>query len=462
MLVGLDGTDARTAIAGVSERAGWEPHIDANGIRYYMVGEHVAQGPPPVGSTPVATLVRLDLARGPVEQIPDVIGDSANFRSRVFYYRRAVAGARLPELHYRNAAGADRSLGGSAGAVQLFGGDKLYFVAGDDRNLSRITSFAAEIETVRAHVTRFLIRDDDKMAVLSVTENGRAQSLTLDLQTREERKLPGGNPDRWIGFAGPLFVYSEAAAGSTNGKFHTYNTQTGEDHVIELPAGLSDVSAIVPRNNSDLQLWFDSHGRVGQFSPSAMTVELLDFRPLSPSFTDDGRFLIYLDPDPNADAAQPAGRLLVRDADFQSPPRALSDPGTVVPSFGFFFLPKRDSKPIFVFWSHFARSAADLYFADIETGEKQLVASAISEVTVDASRLRGIVRVSQQDAVGDLVEKDLTTGEETQIAHRVSDAAFAGSDVIFVIRERVPADIDGLWVGCLSMDEEQRRQGCRH
>lgn len=442
-------------LSDISERDIWEPQTDGNGLIYYMTHEGLAEGPPPLGRTPMATLVRLDLARGPQEEIPNVVSYSASKEAREWWYHVAPAGAHLPELHYRNAAGADRNLGGSSGALQPFGGDKLYFVAGDDRVLTRVPSFTADVQPIRAHVNRFIVRSDEKKAVVGVTENGRAQTLLIDLETRQERPLPGTSPCCWRGFSGAVFGYAESATAATPGKLHDFDVETGEDRVVELPPGLTDVSAIAGRPHSDQQLWFDSRGNFGVFTPATMTVRLTDFRPLAPTFTDDGRLLIYIDPDPKE--SPPAGKLMVRDADLTGPPRALSDPGTLVPANGFFFLP--DEKRTFVFWSHFGRSAADLYFADPATGDKRLVASAISEVVVTPRRLLGIVRVSPQDAVGDLVDRDLTTGVETVFAHRVADGTFAGDDVVFVLRERTPSDIDGLWVTCQGTDE-RRRQGC--
>jgi hypothetical protein len=57
----------------------------------------------------------------------------------------------------------------------------------------------------------------------------------------------------------------------------------------------------------------------------------------------------------------------------------------------------------------------------------------------------GIVRVSEQDLVGDLVNKDLIMDKETVLAHSVADATVWGMRVAFVIRERIGTPNDGLW-----------------
>jgi hypothetical protein len=218
--------------------------------------------------------------------------------------------------------------------------------------------------------------------------------------------------------------------------------ESGIDGVVTLPQGLSDVSSIIGRPMNDDSLFVDSMGRMAVVSnenPSAGRV--LDIRPVSPTFSEDGRYLVYVDPDPDQ---MGEGRLMVQDGDFAQPPRLLSPSGSLVPPGGYFFIAD-GMRRILVFWAHFGRNASDLYFGNHETGEARVVAEGISEVTVTPRRVFGIVRVSEQDLVGELVNKDLVMSKETVLAHSVSDATVWGTRVAFVIRERIATLNDGLW-----------------
>src|SRR5262245_33225649 len=63
-MVGWDDGQQHKIIAGVANRDLWTPAIDPQGIHYYMVDERMFEGPQPTGSTPVATLARVDLDQG--------------------------------------------------------------------------------------------------------------------------------------------------------------------------------------------------------------------------------------------------------------------------------------------------------------------------------------------------------------------------------------------------------------
>jgi hypothetical protein len=226
------------------------------------------------------------------------------------------------------------------------------------------------------------------------------------------------------------------------GKMHAFDVETGADRVVLLPTGLADVSSVVERPHTDEALFGDSQGRlaVGPATDPAMS-KVLDIRPVTPSFSEDGRHFIYLEPDP---VVQGEGRLMVKDGDLFQPPRALSPEGALVPQGGYFFIAD-GMRRILVFWAHYGRNASDLYFSNHETGDHRVVANGISEVTVTARRVFGIVRVSEQDLVGELVNKDLNRDQEIVLAHSVADATVWGSRVAFVIRERVASKNDGLW-----------------
>jgi hypothetical protein len=441
-IVGYETGDKRLLLAGVADRDSWRPQSDSKGVRYVMVDEHFVDGGSMVGApAAVATLVRLDLTHGELERIPDVSTFSVSPTGQ-FFYRAVTAGSRLPELHLRTTQGADRPLGPSAGAAQIVGPDRLYFVAGEDRVLSRIASADAPVEAIQPKVSRFLLSDDERWVVTQTSDQGKALTVALELPTGRKRVLPGVNPCCWMGFNGAEFVYSESAAGAAQGTLHAFDVTSGADRAITLPQGLSDVSSIIGRPMSDDSLYIDSQGRLALVSnenPSAGRV--LDIRPVSPAFSEDGRYLVYVDPDPQA---MGEGRLMVQDGEFTRPPRLLSPAGSLVPPGGYFFIPDGERR-ILVFWAHFGRNASDLYFGNHESGETRIVAEGISEVTVTARRVFGIVRVSEQDLVGELVNKDLIMNQETVLAHSVSDASVWGTRVAFVIRERIPTVNDGLW-----------------
>jgi hypothetical protein len=452
--------EPRRLIAQVADRSDWAPGIDAAGVRYYMTNETVLGGPPPSGSKPVGELTRVDLARGVLERIPGVL----NYRlhGAEWLYWKGVSGQDLSELHFRGQSGVDRVLGLSNGDAQVFGPERIYFVAGEDKTLSRITAVDGPVEPLRSHVTRFLIRPDHKLAIVTVLEQKTSRTLVLDLVTRMERAVPGDSLCCWRGFSGPIFVYAESASGAKPGKLHSFNTDTHEDRVLVLPPGLADVSAILPRPRSGEALFLDSPGQLARYQPPD-TVRVLGIRPLAPAFSADGRYLIYIEPDLRR-PTPPGGRLMVWDAEYKEPARVLSPPGTVVPDPGYFFIDPaidpngvRAPRPQLAFWARFGHAAPDLYFAEYETGDIRVVARGIQQLSVTSKQITGIVRVSQQDLVGDLIDKDLMKNEEQVLASQVSDAVFFGPQVAFIVRERASSPHDGLWATCLGPEGPARR-----
>src|SRR6185436_9787921 len=446
-IVRYDTGEKRLVLQNVSARDGWKPQQDGKGVRYVMVDEHLVDGGSAAGaSSPVATLVRLDLSKGELERIPEVTTFLTNAEGQ-FFYRTVSAGSKLPELKLRTSLGTDRSLGPSSGNAQLVARDRMYFVAGETKTLSRIVGPEAPVEVIHEKVNRFLLSDDETWVVLQTTnEMGKSETVARELATGMTRVLPGVNPCCWQGFigSGAEFMYSEIAMGNVPGKLHAFDVKTGVDRVVNLPQGLFDVSSIIGRPMSDDSLFVDSRGHLAVVSnedPSAGRV--LDIHPLTPTFSEDGRYLIYIDPDPDP-AVNGEGRLMVQEGEFTQPPRVLSPPGSLVPPGGYFFIAD-GTRRILVFWAHFGRNASDLYFGNHESGEARVVADGISEVTVTPRRVFGIVRVSEQDLTGELVNKDLVMNKETVLAHSVSEATVWGMRVAFVIRERIATSNDGLW-----------------
>jgi hypothetical protein len=442
-LANYETGETRRLLENVADRDVWRIQVDMSGVRYVMVDERsVAAGSSMGVQTPVGTLVRLDLVRGELERIPDVSSYTVISGTNQFFYRTVTAGSRLPELFYRTAEAVTRPMGPSAGAAHVVAPGRMYFVTGEDRVLNRITAADAPVETIRTKVSRFMLNDDESWVVLQTADMGKSVTLAQQIGTGVERKLPGTNPCCWMGFSGNEFVYSESAAAGMPGKLHGFDVGTGADRVVSLPRGLADVSSVMARPHSTQSLYGDSQGRLA-LAPSGDPAagRLLDLRPMSPSFTEDGRHFLYIEPDP---IVQGEGKLMAIDGDFTQPPRVLSPEGALVPQGGFFFIADGERR-ILVFWAHRGRNASDLYFGNHESGEHRVVADGISEVTVTPRRVFGILRVSEQDLTGELVNKDLNLDHETVLAHSVADATVWGARVAFIIRERVPSKHDGLW-----------------
>jgi hypothetical protein len=439
-LVNWDTGAHRVLVSNRSDR--WGVDEDADGIRYYMQGERTFPSP---DSAAVATLARVSLEAGIVETIPDVtsfgaIRDGVAAERYRFYYRQMVAGSDTARLHLRSPDGADRVIGEGVGPLQITEQGHIYFVTGEERVLTRLERFDGPLEPIRKGVTRFLLSGDERFVLLTAVEAGKGQTLALDLVEKVERKVPG-NPCCWLQLAGPSFVYAEAATGTAPARLHTFGIDKGTDEVLELPPGLVDVVSITGRPDSEDTLFIDSRRQIAQLRPGRdPRFRMLDLRPTTPQFSPDGKQLLYIEPeqfDPTVE-----GRLMIVDGDFERPPRQISPRGALVGAGGFFFI--SGPEPL-VFWAHYARGNSDLYFANPLTGSSRVVAESISEVTVTARRIVGIVRLSLQDLVGDLVERDPVTGDELVLGHGVSDFSLLGSKVAFVVRERVVSPREGLW-----------------
>lgn len=161
------------------------------------------------------------------------------------------------------------------------------------------------------------------------------------------------------------------------------------------------------------------------------------------------------------------------------PPTMISPPGLLVTTqngAGYRFIPKDDTpgdtrddseKPqIFAFWAHFGRASADLYFADLEGGESgalptglRLIARAIQSVSISEHEILGVMNMSQQDGVGDFIDRDLDKGVDRLFAQAVSQVAVRGgatpstSYAAYIIRGRSDSDRSGLWLTTLAPPE---------
>jgi hypothetical protein len=443
-VVPWEGGEARLVVADRSDTSGWSHRDDATGIRYFMLDERRN----PSGAGSLATLVRVSLTEGVLERIPDVSSFSAMGAAR-FFYQRPIAGSPLRELHLRVPTGEDLVVGRPTGQVQFARDDRIYMIAGDDRTWQIWKGPGQPSEKLRAGVSRFLLRGDEGLAILVVSEMGRPQTVLFDMVTRKERKLPVQNPCCWLRFEGTTFVFGESAnpTAGAPARLHFFDTKSDEDRVLAMPEGLADVTAFGasrPGHPNEL-FYFDSKRRIAVQRPGAdPPIRLLPLQPLSQKFTSDGKWLVYIEPDADKPPAGelPAGVLMAIDGDFSQPPRQLSPPGLLVTQNGFFFIGGPD--PL-VFWGHYGRGASDLFYANHETGAVKRAAQGISEVSVTSRHVFGIMRVSLQDLTGELVRKDVMTGEEQLIESSVMDFTVEEGRLAITVRERAASGRDGLW-----------------
>ncbi len=154
---------------------------------------------------------------------------------------------------------------------------------------------------------------------------------------------------------------------------------------------------------------------------------------------------------------------MFQDADHTDQPATMvSPPGLLVNAQhgAAYFFTSGDNGQLLVFWAHLGRSTSDLYFADYTEGllptNLRLIAKSILSVSVSAHTLFGIVNMSQQDGVGDLVYRDIDTGTDTLYAQAVLDATScpSGHDCanmfLYVVRGRSDSDRSGLWIDSLA------------
>lgn len=421
----------------------------------------------------VGTLVRLDPHLQPNVSFGNVSTFTLDSRhdSRLLY--RQVPPDDTPGLFLWDGQDS-RRLGDVANIslldMQVAGSGTAYFVLGSDRVLSRLDKLTDTVQDLHPNVSRFLLRGDEKYATLSLSKAGTSTTVVLELQSGREIPLARPNPCCWLGFANPdLFTYSQSASSGTPAEYHTLDLVSGIDTTLVLPAPLVDYWSVVNRPQSDEDLYLDSAGHGVFWGHNDLQVRRVvqrfgtdePARMLSPIFSRDGRYLIYLDPLPTTQAEPYRhGPLIVRDADLVTEPRQLSTPGMTVEEGHLFFIegPSTDAGASFilVFWANVVRGTSDLFFANHETGELKVVAGAIGSVSVDSQRIFGTVNESAQDAVGDLVVKDVRDNRERILARAVAEATQSGYPVepglvAYTVRGRVSSDHDGLWGTTLTL-----------
>ena len=464
------GTQQRLVIADRSDR--WSS-LPAGSSLFTMVKEQVS------GGEAVGTLVRLDSNFQPQETFENVSTFAAVSDNRLLY-RQVPMDNQTPGLFLWDGQDSLR-LGDVANVydydAQFADSGMAYFVLGNDKILSRLGNLTDTKQDLHSYVSSFSLRHDEQYAALSLLNAGTSTIVVLDVQAGKDIPLARPNPCCLLGFKDPnLFTYAQRASGGAPAEYHTLDLVSGVDTTLVLPAALADVVALMERPNSDESLFLDSKDRgvffgkddhqarrtVMRVDPA--TQQVVPALMLSPGYSPDGQYLLYIDPQPlTVSEPDPHGPLLVQDVGFvdqpvEHPPRQISTPGMSVGSGNYRFIdgPTTDAGPsvILFFWANVVRASSDLYFANIntETIELKVVGSAIGNVLVaDYNHIIGTVNVSAQDATGDLVVQDVEDSGGRMLAHAVTTGFTLGYGfVAYVVRGRVSNDHDGLWVTTLT------------
>jgi hypothetical protein len=501
----------RMALANFSsccgEQTGWWPQSDypatptgANGItgeHYFMADEHVVESKN--GTARAASLVRLGSTFNEEFRIDDVglgaymrftvpIGvlvdsppagtDCPGFPGlhnncpQLFFERPPAKGQTLPTLMLWDGTG-EMPVGldsGGLSSIQIFGGNA-YLLLDDKHVLTRFRRPAGALDSLRENVAGFSVSGDEHYAALSITDGGKSRTVILDLKTGLEISLPNPNPWRWAGFSGNTFFYYMSATPTSSGQIeiHAFNVTTGEEQLSLIPKPLTSIPSSMDRPNSNERLLLDSAGHGVFTNKNDLTAKRVLQGPLvTPSFSPDGSFLIYVDPAaPTTYDTFTKGALMFQNADTAgtAPATMVSIPAQLVGAqYGasYFFI-DGDKGKILVFWAHFGRESSGLFFADyyqpgsLPTNLHQ-VSEQIMYVSISEHSLFGIVNVSQQDDVGDLIYRDLDHNLDKLFAQGVADNTEHTDSSrttwsAYIVRGRTDSDRSGLWLTTVTPPE---------
>jgi hypothetical protein len=461
-IASCDGTQQRQIIADWSDR--WSP-TGAGDFLFIMVDERqVTSGAAGQGPTEsVGTLVRTDWDYSPRVAFENVSTFALGPYNNRLLYRQVLGGNQTPGLFLWD--GQDQLRLGDVANVydfdaQIAGSGMAYFVLGSDRVLSRLDKLTDTKQDLHPNVISFYLRGDEQYAALSLATG---TTVVLNIQSGQDIPLASPNPFA-LGFADQDRVtYSQSAIGAAPAEYHTLDLTTGADTFVVLPAPLVNLAAVMPRPQSDEVLYLDNQGHGVFFGQNDQQERrAVPVTMLSPQFSPEGQYLIYIDQQPATEAQPgPHGLLMVQDAELVNPPSQISTPGMAVDAGSFFFIqgPSTDGgvSYILVFWASIVVGSADLYFANYQTGDLRVVASSIGNVQVDSQRIFGTVNESAQDATGDLVVQDVLSGKSRLLAHAVSEATQwydpnPGAQFVrvgYVVRGRASSDHDGVWLTTL-------------
>jgi hypothetical protein len=489
-----DGTLQRKIVTNRSDT--WGEQYNA-GDRYFMVDEHLVTSG--TGSVRAASLVRLGptldeefrldgIARYAIFNVPiDTIVEHPaagqtcpgfpNLTSdcpQLFYERPAEAGQTYPTLMLWDGQ-SHLPIGADAGSFQVQTvGRNAYFLVGDQHVLTRLNRPRYALDSLRGNVFSFMVSGDEHYVAITVNEDNKSKTVVRNLVTGAEISLARPNPSGWGGFQGDTFSYSQNATSSAPAELHALSLTTGQDTFQPLPSPLVNAAQSLPRcqNNDDRckqygdeRLLLDSLGH-GVFTG---TNDLVARRTLSgplltPDFSPDGKYLLYVSP-----AAQTLldttiqGPLMFQDADLTTQaPTMVSPPGLLLNAQNgkSYFFTDGDKGQVLAFWSHLGRASSDLYFADYQGGALptglRLIAKSILSVAISAHSLFGILNMSQQDGVGDLVYRDIDKGVDVRYAQAVQDVAQCPTTLpctdlfAYIVVGRSDSSRSGLWLASLA------------
>jgi hypothetical protein len=483
----FDGTRQRKVVANRSDH--WQEQGPYNaGDRYFMADERLVATNG--GMARVATLVRLGPTldeefrldgiwaylrftvpiRAVVSQPQD--GQACpGFSSlkddcpQLFFERPALPGQKYPTLFLWDGAN-EIPVGADSGSFQLqtLGSGSTYFLFEDQRTLVRLLRPQNTLQLLRANVSRFSVSGDERYAAVTVMDDGKQKTVILDFANGVEIPLADPNPSGWGGFGNSAFYYSQNATSSAPAELHVLDLTTGEDKFDVLPSPLANLAGALDRPSSDERLLLDSFGQGVFTSRSDLVARRTLAGPLlTPSFTPDGKYLIYISPAaPTLYDTAIQGSLMFQDSELLHQASMVSPSGLLVGAQNGpgYFVTDPETAPVLVFWAHLGRASSDLYFADYRRGRVPTrlrpIAKAIMSVSISAHTLFGIVNMSQQDGVGDLVFVDIDAGEQTLYAHAVSEAADHGGEDLstsyaaYIVRGRADSDRSGLWLTTLA------------
>jgi hypothetical protein len=496
----FDGTSQRKVLTDLSDY--WNEQGPYNaGDRYFMVDEHLVASPS--GDVRAASLVRLGptldeefrldgivrymritVPIGAVYDNPQPGQTCPGFSTlqndcpQLYYERATETGQTYPTLMLWDGANYF-PIGADSGSFQIQTlGNNAYFLLDDQHTLTRFRRPGYALESLRSNVVNFSVSGDEHYVALAVTDDNKSKTVVRDLTTGIEIPLARPNPSGWGGFGGSTFYYSQNATSSAPAELHALDLVTGQDTFQTLPSPLVNLAQAPDRCSrdgngnvidercqaTDERLLLDSSGH-GVFTGRNDLVarRTLAGPLLTPSFTFDGKYLVYISPAAGTlyDTTV-QGPLMFQDAELTThPPTMVSPPGLLVnaqdgPSY--FFTDGDQSKDLLVFWAHLGRASSDLFFADypggaLPTGLRQ-IAKSIFSVSVSAHILFGILNMSQQDGVGDLVLRDIDHGTDIRYAQAVAEVNQCPADQLpscanwfaYVVRGRTDSDRSGLWL----------------
>jgi hypothetical protein len=481
----FDGTSQRKVVANRSDYWG-EQGPDNAGDRYFMVDEHlVASGGSSVRAGSLVRLsptldeefrlegislyTRISVSIGALYDSPPPGKKCPGFPTlendcpQLLYERPLASGQSLPTLMLWDGTN-HLPLGADSGSFQMQqAGNNLYFLLDDTHTLTRFKRPSYTLDSLRSNVSRFSVSGDEHYVALVVTDNNK--TVVRDLQTGAEIVPARPNPSGWGVydkglFGDRTFYYSQNATSSAPAELHSLDLVTGKDTFDVLPTQLANWAGTINRND-DERLLLDSNGS-GVFTGRNDLVARRSLAgPLkTPSFTPDGAYLIYVNPsEPTLYDTTVKGPLMFQDADHTDLSATMVSPSglLVEAQYGASYQFIGDKGNILMFSAHLGRASSDLYFADYQDGALptglRLIAKSIHRVfSASEHSLFGILNMSQQDAVGDLVYRDIDKDVDTLYAQAVSESAqLGGSDLstsyaAYIIRGRVAADRCGLWL----------------